>query len=366
MSLKRHLILTAVAGWMLGATAMPSPAEPPLRAADPDSDHQPVRQWDAAKKQDLQEKQERFYRMSEAERERLRRMHEELTRADQGERLRHVLHSYTHWLHTLSMYERAELLSLPPEQRIKRIEQIMERQADHRLRSFLPEDLTDDDLKVLGEWMEEFFRQRNEQIKQVLPWIDTPLAAGDEFRRRQAIMFFLMRMGKEDWPKALQPSEEDVQGLKSRLSPKPLKQLEAAQRAGKLQPLVMQWMRAVVFSRWRPTEVEEAELQRFYREELSGEQRGYIDSLPPDRMRYKLLHGYEAWKDGRLEDDRWLFDRFGDYRRGGGRPPGSGRPGGGFGGGSRRPPSRDLGPARGQRGLNGAERPDEDVREPEE
>jgi len=83
-----------------------------------------VEQMDAEQKDQLLQNYQRFVRLDEAERERLRKLHGDLeTAADQAE-LRNVLQRYNDWLNDLPPNQRADVLAAPPEERLKKIESL--------------------------------------------------------------------------------------------------------------------------------------------------------------------------------------------------------------------------------------------------
>ncbi len=334
--------LTAVAAAWCALLAAPCStfADPPTAESGEQQVRTQVAQMPASRRRELEEKRERFYRLTEEERYRMRRVHQGLSRAPDQNQLRHVLHRYAHWLQTLSMVERAELLSLPPEERVAKIKEILDQQAQRRLRYRLPKELTDNDLKALPLWLDGFIDEHREEIASHFPRLAPHLEESDSAHTRQMALAFLLRQG--NWPDWLKPDAKDIDRLKADLSPKAREQLEKAQNDGRRETLATSWMRAVISSRRPRMDIDPTELQRFYREELDPRAREYLDSLPPERMQHMLRMLYESWKNGSRQDAGWPWGRFppDSFR---GRGPGSFGP-------SRGGPSHGGGPGRGPGG----------------
>ena len=107
----------------------------------------------------------------------------------------------------------------------------------------------------------------------------------------------------------------------TRLSPEAAKELreqfEAHDTYEKKQELLRTWIRAAVQSRWRPRrEVDQKELDRFYNEQLSNEQREVLNQYSGDRFKHELRSWYFRSRFG-SEGRRGRGPRgFGPDRRG--------------------------------------------------
>jgi hypothetical protein len=108
----------------------------------------------AAEKQELEGKQARFHGLSESEQQRVRQVHQDLSEAEDGEKLKQIMHRYSKWLRSLPSGQRAELVSLPPESRLERIKTLLREQEEGRMRWFVMRELTADDLALIVRWME--------------------------------------------------------------------------------------------------------------------------------------------------------------------------------------------------------------------
>ncbi len=329
------LIAVPEVGEPAGA-AEPAAPQVPAPAVHPQS----LESMSAAEKKELQSKQERFYRLDEKEQDRLRRLHEELWQDPEAARLEKVLQRYASWLQTLPSGQRADLLSLPPSDRVAEIKRLLQEQSASRMRSYVSRKLSDGDLRTIAGWMEDIVKRREPEILERWPMLQEHLAQiPDPKRRMQALVIMAQRIGpgsRRDW---LKPTAEDIERLKSRLSPEAQEDLEKAKSEGRLSELAEAWMRAAMFSRFTGPPVDREQLRRFYADDLDPDQRAYLESLPPERMQSELQRMYHAhrfrrdgireWPGGRKLGPglRPFPPRFGPANREPGgdlRPPGPG------------------------------------------
>jgi hypothetical protein len=313
------------------AAVTPSPSPSPL------ADAKTVAALSPAEKKDLQGKQERFYRLDQKAQDQLRQLHGELTRCQDSERLQAVLTRYARWLQTLPSGQRADLLSLSPDERAAEIKHLLQQQTASRMRSYVSRKLSDEDLTAIAKWMEETVQRHEPEILERVPNLKEHLGnISDPKRRIQALVIMVHRSGfSRDW---LQPTPEEIDRLKSGLSTEARQDLEKAKAAGQLPELAEAWMRAAMFSRLAGPPADKEQLRRFFKEELDSQQREYLEGLPPERMQAELVRMYDA--------HRFRRDGYRDW-------PGFRKPGSGFRGFPPRfgpPPMREP---------NGGERPKE-------
>ncbi len=266
----------------LTATAFDAPAESPELISR-------VRSLPAAEKQELERKRDRFYRLPETEQQRLHRLHAELEASEDGPRLRQVMERYANWLRELPAGQRAELLSLPPESRLDQIRRLLQQQEAGRMRHYVAGALSDRDLQVIVDWMEDYVVERQESLLERLPELRRRWESLDAEHRRQMLVHAAIR--SRSARELLRPGEEDIRRIKDRLSQDAQAELGAAQEEDRLAELAQSWMRAAMFSRRSPPEVPREELRRFYAE-MDGRWREYFESLPADRMESELKRWY--------------------------------------------------------------------------
>ena len=268
-----------------------------------------------AEKQALLQKKQRFDELSAEDRHKLEQLHDELAQAPDCDRLRSVLDRYYQWLRTLPPGERAQLISLPTDERLTRIREIMKSQEGQRFRMMVDGSLSQDDKQVIQRWLDEFAARHEEEILAAM--------ADDRFRekmkeldpekRRLILSGVIWRPGNE-MPR---PTAEDRLQLSESLSREAREMLARASNDEERDRVLNNWIRAATFSRmWKQPSAEE--LEEFAKNRLSPPQRDYLESLPRDRMFDELRKMY--YRD-RIPPDR----RFGSGMRRG-RGPGPGPP----------------------------------------
>lgn len=285
-------------------------------AEDADSLEQRRQRMEQMSLQDLAElrrKKERFDRLSPAEQERLRKLHSDLAADPRTDQLRLVLVSYNAWLQTLTAAERAELMSLPPEQRVKQIRQLQQDQhRDEADRLGNPSvTIPIEDAKVVLEWMEDYLNRSRAHLEQQIPRLNERLAQVQDPKRQTAVLMFALAQTRTEaglTPPPLEPS--DFEKLTTRLTESNRKQLVAAPTAKDKSDLILKWCRAAFFRQFEPTR---EELERYYRESLTAEDREWLDAMPRQRFQQTLRSMY--YRDRQVAE--W----------GRGFPGGRGRPG---------------------------------------
>lgn len=290
----------------------------------------------AAEKKELQRKQERFYRLSPEEQAHLWKLHRDISNDRRADHLRGVMERYTNWLRTLPSGQRADLLSLPPKERIETIKNLMQKQHTSGLRGIVAHELADEDLVAIVKWMDDFVRRHEREILDSMPMLKEKMAQVDDPKRRELLIHVALRFSaRKD---VLRPGKEDIDRLRSQLSPKARQELDRAQQNGHLAELAQRWMRAAIYSKRISAPVDRDELRKFYNEVASKDPktREYLESLRPERMLAELTRMYNTHR----------FEQF----FGADKPPfirpGSGRRGRGYRGrsGDRKPPFGGLSP----------------------
>jgi hypothetical protein len=252
-----------------------------------------VDKMSAEQKRALWQKRERFNRLSPQEQNRLRRLHHDISTHPEARRLQQVVTEYTAWLKTLSSGQRAELLGMAPSQRIAEIKRLLQEQEANQMRGFVAHELADEDLTAIIHWMDDLLERRQDELLRRAPvGMRQKLANIEEPQRRRMLIYWVLRRGPVR--DMLHPKTEDVDRLKSRLSTRARKQLEEARQAGHLDGLMQRWMRAAVSSKKAAPTVEREQLREFYHKTIDAREREYLESLPPERMRFELIRMYRS------------------------------------------------------------------------
>lgn len=257
-----------------------------------DARRQRLEQMSQQELAELRRKKERFDQLSEAEQERLRKLHADLQTDPQADQLQQVLASYNAWLQTLTAAERAELMSLPAEQRVRQIKQLQQEQRrDVADRLGTPSaTIPAEDATVVLEWMDEYLKRSRAHLETQMPQLAERLAqTGDSKRHVAVLMFALMQSRSEAGltPPALDPA--DIERLAEKLSPTSRQQLNAAPNPKEQMDLILKWCRAAFFRQFEPSR---EELEKYYRESLTAEDREWLDAMPRQRFQQTLRSMY--------------------------------------------------------------------------
>lgn len=278
LQISSRLIDPILAGAMVLAVGFCAPA---WVRADETQGSLKIEEMSAAEKEELLRKREQFNRLATAEQQRLRSLHQAIESHADADDLQAVVNQYAEWLTTLSTNQRADLLSLPLEERIKKIREIKRSSELSRFK--------------------DFTRLSEEDTRQVFKWLDEELIAtardrimSDEKERRRfdqldpkARFHLKMRvMGILKSDESL-PTAEQIDKLVARLSDEAQEEFLLQDSVEKKRMLARGLIQAVTESRRRPPEVSPDELERFF-SELSPEDQERLERLPPDRMKREL------------------------------------------------------------------------------
>ena len=246
-------------------------------------------------KEQLWRKYERFRVLPAAEQARLRALDAQLDGDAAGAELRQVLESYQRWLEGLSSAERAELMSLEPDERLERIA---------RLRAEDARRLSPADVQAFARWFEALLvRQRPELADRLAP----PQREAE--RRVQIRRIIEMHHVRGVARRQLAPAAagglarppwnaDDLAELHAALSPKAQKLLDRVAGQPERRKLINDWLRqtywrdAAAYGGQFSSRVNEERLRQFFSEELEASERARLLSLPLDQMQRQLRHLY--------------------------------------------------------------------------
>jgi hypothetical protein len=250
-----------------------------------------------AEKEELQRKEIRFRAMSPAEQERLRQLHEQISAAADAERLQEVMLRYHSWLKTLRPGQRAELLSLPADERISRIRSIIQEQSIQRVQRFAAHKLEPPDVDAIRNWIGTYLTKREAEILATMSEKSRQdyEAETDPASRRRRLAFTMVRSSAGG---DFQTSPEEVQDLVSRLSRDAQRYLEEEKDPRTRAHIVRTWIVATIFSEYRRP-VSNEELRQFVENELPESQREFLDSLPTERFRREAERLYNFHRRSR-------------------------------------------------------------------
>ena len=312
-----------------------------------------------AEKESLRKKWEQFKGLDENAKTRKRQLHSQIVTDPQSDRLHQVMVRYHEWLSGLRSSQRADLLSLPPDERIKRIQQIIREQEERKFTELLEKELPANDLTSITKWLDESVNNFAKKIEDKEAEIMASLSPehrtrlqqiADPQQRRRFIAMGILYMGRLDTTDAplskLLPAAEDFQQLRGQLSSRGQELFDQAEGTTEQMTLVRQWGRAALMSRRKALpKVSDETLEAFRRGELATDSNPEFKLKPEDQEKLEHLSGERLKQQLKWYYYRYRGDlepggssRFGSRsgrgggRRGSGRSGGSGRP---------RPPERN-------------------------
>jgi len=306
-----HLAACGVALLLLAAVAWAdSPAE---RAAS-------LAKLSPEQKEDLLRKKQRFDALDPAEQQRLRELHAALAAAADGEQLHTIAVRYANWLKSLQAGERAEVLSLPTDQRISRMKEIMRQQEIRRFKDFANYNLPAADQDQIYQWLDRFVAEHEKEVLDALSDRDRRhvRSISDDKARRRALIMRLpsRRFGNARMPF---PSKEEIATMIKGLSEPTRRELEKTQDPELRQQQGYELVGGAIASIAMPPPSEE-ELRKFYAE-MPADRRARLETMDPDEQQRELRVEYRKAKWG----GSWAGGRSGPPGGGMGSPRGPGR-----------------------------------------
>ena len=311
-----------------------------VRADDPSlaRNEQRLEQMSDAEKSEFLRKKHRFDELTVDEKEHLRRLYSQFQADPDHDRLLAVLRRYANWLKTLPPGERAQLLSLPADQRVRKIKEIQQTREAQRFRMMVDGRLGREDMRSILKWVDQYTRDHRDAILANLPNKFHPSKDMSPNRLTRFLGFILLR-----YSKTFDLSAEDEKQLRGTISRDAQQFLDKLDSEDERSRVLRTWIRAALFSRMRPP-IDPESLRKFALNRLKPAQREYLESLPRDQMLRELQNLY--WSE---------VSHGPNWRR-------RGRPGPGFGplrpGGKRPlgPPGLHGPPAAGAHHLDGPPR----------
>jgi hypothetical protein len=310
-----------------------------LRAEASPEARRAIEQLSPVERQQLLRRQERFDELPAEEQQRLRQLHDALSRDPQSDALRTTLREYHEWVLTLSHTQRAELLKLrdATPQRLERVRQL---QLDH------PPHLRSEDRAALLAWLEKHLQPQLPQRVQF--W----LRSGGRYSKYRLLwtVYNVWSRGprSDDDLTIPTPAEQELLG---QLSPEAQRQWRRATTPEEKKVLLAAWamqtIRGMSRGEMPPLPASREALAEFFEKELKPSEREELLALPTRERELRLIWYYlRAHPPDRGSDDNPPRGPFfpPDFGRGEGGPGSGFRPGHG---GERSPGGGPGGPPRG-------------------
>jgi hypothetical protein len=298
---------------------------------------QQIADMNAGQKDEILHRNERFLALSDAEKQNIRTLHEQIRSAKDGPKLRDTMNRYCQWLNDQLVYTRLEISDQKPDQRIAKVRKILSEQSQESVNR-----LTDKDRQAVVRWMETYATDHEARFQELFnDKIHTPPLPVNPAQRHRGVMQWLLH----HWQMAIQPPASDVEidNLKKTLSPAALDKLNGKKSVEQTQ-IVSQWLRDVARQELANRRSEgpmtlpgyNEQLAEFF-EKLSDKDRDELMAMPGEEMQQRLREKYmQQVKPG----EGWL--------RRPDRPGHGGKRLGGFGGPNHREPkdSADVRPGK--------------------
>ncbi len=257
-------------------------------------------------KRRLLDQRRRFEALPESERQRLRKLYAEISRQENRDALLAVLRNYHRWLSQLPAGERAELLSLPPKERLQQIEQRLRKEEQQRFFELVNQQLTPKDHEIIHSWLKKVIASREARLLEKYP----QLKRIEPSRRYRIFVIGMMRShaAQSELAEIYHPTEQEWEELSRQLCPKAQEFLQSESSSETRKEILWKWVRTAVTTRMhRP--VPTRELLEFLKR-LPPQERDRLESLPTRNQMMDELRR------------RYMWDR---YRRRGGFGPRPGR-----------------------------------------
>ncbi|MEX1042562.1 MAG: hypothetical protein WDZ51_18155 [Pirellulaceae bacterium] len=269
-----------------------------------------VAQMDAAEKEELRQKLERYEQLSLEKQSQLHQLHDDLSEQENADELRQVMREYYAWLKTLSSVERAELERKQPDERVVEIKRHVIKQERIQFASLgrlamqtLELDPLDDEMETIRKWLLDWIGQHQETIFAAEPrlieqfpefaWLKDRY---DDAPERKAFVYW----ARMHWVPELEvprPDDHDFAKLLPQLREETRKKIES-QTDMRQKELLDGLVQAAVFAHFHHRKVSTEDLREFYRK-LPEERQAELASLPPDRWEAELRRDYMRSQGGR-------------------------------------------------------------------
>lgn len=249
-------------------------------------------QMSAVERDRLERQRQQFDRLSDSDQEKMRKLHERLCNDPEGDRLFQVLQHYREWLTTLSPGERDDLMAKEPAARAVAIAK-MKTQQDARNFAHQADGLSESDATSVFRWIEGYVNKHQSVLMEHIPQeVKRRLGRLDEQRRAQAMVFAVARhRAMRHLP---EPTDEDFELLMPQLSSQAKQKLESAEQGAERVEMIKTWIEASWQARFQYAKVDRESLQRFFREQLTAEDREQLERLPAKEMHERLLWMYRS------------------------------------------------------------------------
>lgn len=288
--------LPSLEGVQSDAKSAGTSAASPVKTTSSQSAQVRLTQLTTTEKAQLAASEQRFARLQPTEQARLRDLAKSVEQSPERNQLRDTLARYHRWLADLSPGEQAELAGLAPPERLKEVEKLLAEQQRRRDR-----ELSADDRKALLTFLDAYAVAHREELVQLMPEhrrreLNRLLEKSKPQHQGMLIMMFVQHSrypGQS--PKMPAPSEEELQALLASLSPTARQQLEQLETSDDRRRLIQGWIGSTIRHRMNERlstrdarQITQEQMEKFFAEEISSEQRANLLAMPREEMDREL------------------------------------------------------------------------------
>jgi len=274
-----------------------------------------IRSLTSEEKAELLRKKQRFDELKDAEKNRIRDLHSQLSAEPNAAELMNLMGRYCTWLKILTSRERDEVLSLPEDKRIDRIKEIVRRQEGQRFTQYVKYHLPKEDQEAIYKWLDEFVASHEMEILDRLRDDDRRrVRAIDDAKARRKTLIQRLPLRRND-PKMPFPTPEESNQMVESLSVATRERLNkpaVTDRGDRVRELVG----AAIMSIAIPPPSDD-DLRKLFAS-LPTEEKGRLEEMDSEQMQGALHFMWRAkhfqggrggpWGgfrgDGRRDDDR--------------------------------------------------------------
>jgi hypothetical protein len=255
-----------------------------------------IEEMGTAEKEELRIRKERFDRLPDEEKERLRQLRRTICGQNDKDTLLRIMVRYGDWLKSLPINQRAELAGLDPSERLKQIKKILEQQERQRFQELVYRKLDPKDLEVIKEWLSSLVQRNVDLLREKLPAEVMEQLKGK--RDPVDLLFELSRYRREFLHESnirpldmIEITDADIAELSRQLSPEARSTLAEATNKNDKLTAVKYWVLAATVSR-RLHRVSEEELKHYLETRVDASTRDSLENLPREQMLSQLRRMY--------------------------------------------------------------------------
>lgn len=257
-----------------------------------------LQQLPPQQRNELQQKNVRFEQLTDEKKDEYREFNARLNATPNQKRLRQVMQSYTDWLLNLDTTERERILSLPLDQRLQEVVQLVRMEKGQRFEKLLVTKLRHDDLIEVGQWYGSWLDDQTDTLTALSESIKDPafkeLIAQTEGSRQRStltLVLLLKKHGNSKWNAWFKDWELDITKLIDSLSETAQLLYTSAESDQQRLELVLRWGYYSLVAQSMQG-VSDDELLKFYRNEMPPANRDILNRQRPENVIPMLHHFY--------------------------------------------------------------------------